>query len=430
MTVGAYAGVYAGGQNCSSCHSGAMKTAHTASSAGSVTCAGCHNDSTLGASAVVKASWTGKKCTDCHTTASVHTAYETGAGIANTHKATSTAGCGASGVGCHTTYEFGALHAATAAGCATCHAADKNMATSAKTCGQATGCHTTGTFHAGITGTDTTHTATAMTTLVDGGNGYTGNTCADCHTAALKTAHDKTGPTSNLGWTNECTDCHNSTSPVNGSAVVASGWAAKTCADVPHHEPRRLRHRTRRLADRHQHLPRLPHQRLDRPARRARLGDHERLAGRHRLRHRRLPQERRLPSRRQDLRYRRRVPHRQDRRQPRLGHRSHLHERERLQQHHRDRLHQLRRGLPRRDATDYAGDPAHPVAGSPAQLQVPRRSATNHTQPGFDDPNSCQDCHGGGTVDYVNAPFVSVLTTTTRRQPGPLQRDHPHRGRP
>ncbi|NTU72060.1 MAG: hypothetical protein HGB10_09620 [Coriobacteriia bacterium] len=230
LAAGSYAAVYAGGQTCTTCHSGALKTAHTASSAGSVDCAGCHNDTTLGSATVVKANWTAKTCTSCHTTSGVHTAYETGTGIAASHKATSTAGCASSGAGCHSNADMGALHANTAAGCVTCHAADKNMAAVSKTCGQSTGCHTTGTFHAGVTGSDALHTAATMGTQVDPVSGFSGNTCQDCHTGTLLTAHAKTGPTSNLGWTNECTDCHNSLTPINSAAVVAGNWTPSECA--------------------------------------------------------------------------------------------------------------------------------------------------------------------------------------------------------
>ena len=222
--------VYAGGQACSSCHSAALKTAHTASSAGNVTCAGCHNDTALGSATQVKASWTNDQCTDCHTAASVHTAFETAGGTAATHRPPPLLGCGASGVGCHTTCDLRRCTRPHPGGCATCHAPDKDMSAVSKTCGQATGCHATNAFHAGISGNDTTHTATAMSAVVDNGNGYTGNACTDCHTSNLKSSHDKAGPTSNLGWTSECTDCHNSTAPINGSAVVQSNWTPKYCA--------------------------------------------------------------------------------------------------------------------------------------------------------------------------------------------------------
>ncbi len=233
--------VSAGGSasaTCSTCHNpaGGLYSQHTGITppAGStygttVACVECHNDTDVSGNIVMLAGWTNDACSDCHSVTSAAPQHGTSAPVVN---ATSSQGCGASGTSCHTTYNVHSIHKDAAAGCtlSNCHdSGAQGLKPSVTTCGEATGCHTPDTFHVGITGTDATHTADAMTTVWDGGNGFSGNTCSDCHASGLKTAHDKTGPTSNLSWTNECTDCHNSTSPVNGSAVVASGWTPKEC---------------------------------------------------------------------------------------------------------------------------------------------------------------------------------------------------------
>ncbi len=61
---------------------------------------------------------------------------------------------------------------------------------------------------------------------------------------------------------------------------------------------------------------------------------------------------------------------------------------------------------------------AHPASGCLAGPCHNTATALNHNDPAFNDPNTCQNCHGGGTVDYNNAPLVSVLTTTTGANQG------------
>ncbi|MBA4370850.1 MAG: hypothetical protein C0418_04650, partial [Coriobacteriaceae bacterium] len=72
------------------------------------------------------------------------------------------------------------------------------------------------------TGNDSTHTAGSMTTTI--GVGSASAACSTCHSAAMKTEH----ATTSIGAIG-CVDCHTNVASVNASAVVASGWAAKTC---------------------------------------------------------------------------------------------------------------------------------------------------------------------------------------------------------
>jgi hypothetical protein len=53
---------------------------------------------------------------------------------------------------------------------------------------------------------------------------------------------------------------------------------------------------------------------------------------------------------------------------------------------------------------------AHPNSGC---ITGPCHTAANHNDVAFNDPNTCQNCHGGGAVNYDNAPIISKLTTTT-----------------
>ena len=227
LATAGYSAVFAGGQQCSTCHSGVLKTAHTASSVGTVDCVGCHNDTSLGSAGVVKANWQNDRCTDCHGASGVHTAYETAAGGSASHEATSAAGCESSGSGCHDAADLGVLHAAATNGCATCHATDKAMTGVAKTCGSGTtGCHAektadhaaagahgfsatsdynvgTGTgctnSGAGCHGTDATHSSFASY------HPTSGCTAGECHTSS-----DKAAFTATYNGDATCASCHDS----------------------------------------------------------------------------------------------------------------------------------------------------------------------------------------------------------------------------
>lgn len=252
------AGVYSDNIVCTACHSNTLKAAHAtlSTNGGSVTCAECHNGSGLISSATaagqVKGDWTANKCTDCHTPASTHTAFESTLGYSANHASTSAAGCATSGAGCHTNAprattavapagEMAQLHPT--AGCSassgtsgtSCHALNKPVASIAKTCGTGNNCHSSYTATAGhsagaVTGNDAAqHMATSgMTDNLDAA--YVNNdTCNVCHSATMTTAHS-----TRQGWTGSyCADCHNATSPVNSVAVIkkATPWATRTCAE-------------------------------------------------------------------------------------------------------------------------------------------------------------------------------------------------------
>ena len=230
---------------CSGCHDLSLKTAH--SSAGfisddgvalgtKVTCAECHNSY----SAVVDGHWSGAACTACH---SIATRDHIDGGTVGTVTGSSTAGCGASGAGCHNTYDLHSIHKDATGGCTLtgCHdAKNKDMTASAKTCGQATGCHLstiyTPTLHNGTgglaDGDDTTHHNASANSAQSIG-GYTLSTaCTGCHTLTMKTAHATTSlasdPSCSTGGTGG-TGCHNQTTPINATPQVTSDWVARTC---------------------------------------------------------------------------------------------------------------------------------------------------------------------------------------------------------
>ncbi len=241
--------------SCSTCHSAQLGSAHATTtitsnlgsghSAWTNLCTNCHNEDrapTASASTQVKhpTNWTNNACTDCHSP-SYHNTYATG------HTGTSTQGCGASGAGCHTTYDLARLHGQTKTnGCQVtgCHdAVNKPMASAAKSCGSGGACHTTYTAssHGGtVTGNETTHTATGMTTILDPTyNAGGANACNNCHSAGLGNAHKDTSTTANLHsanttWNNTaqatCSDCHNATSPDNSvTTIKTNSWNLQTC---------------------------------------------------------------------------------------------------------------------------------------------------------------------------------------------------------
>jgi len=252
---------------CSDCHIGTLASEHATTSIAAspikVGCTsstnggyagntqGCHNTTTgaiaPASASMVKNGWNGgtKTCANCHS--AKHNA------IATSHTGTSTQGCGASGNGCHNTYDLAALHKGRVGGggckLAGCHdATNKSQRPSLKTCGTGQACHTTYTATAGhrantITGTDTTHTATgaSMAVKVDGTT-YDiggGNLCSNCHSSALKSAHTTT--TASLGsgrtaWTTPfCANCHNSEytsvpSYANSVTTIKTNlWNLQTC---------------------------------------------------------------------------------------------------------------------------------------------------------------------------------------------------------
>ncbi len=236
--LGTLSGGGSGSAACSVCHDLNLKDAHDATSGFSsktrgakVTCSECHSYNANVTTEVKTLSWQNSNCADCHNTTDM------GANQAM-HSATtapvvtgsSTAGCGAVGNGCHNTYNLHTLHKDRSCTLSGCHdAKDKDMTSATKTCGQASGCHTSATFtstnHNGLTGDDTTKHRAAGNAAASIG-GYTQSTaCVNCHTLTLKTAH-----TTRAGWTLPyCLNCHNSTSPNSVNIIKNTTWNNGTC---------------------------------------------------------------------------------------------------------------------------------------------------------------------------------------------------------
>ena len=233
---------------CSACHSAALGTEHargtsTMSGAGSTSCVKCHNDSATVAN-VVNSSWPSKNttgaCASCHANTDGTSAATAHGGMAGHASGTQLTGCTGLGAGCHGAAASPDLTNVHATGCAltrACHSTSVYNPAS-KTCTSAschpTGYNTTTYAHNTVNGTDPAHAVTApsmTTTLAAGTGGTTSAACSTCHSSTLKTAHNIAAgfATSSLGWTSECTGCHNATSPIDVAALVAAGNWANTC---------------------------------------------------------------------------------------------------------------------------------------------------------------------------------------------------------
>ncbi len=211
-------------------------------------CLNCHNNAN--STTAVGNNWTAQTgttaCSVCHTGGlAIHADANPAA-----HTDVTSAGCGATGIGCHNSNDLSAVGAVTTvntnihANCLRCHdrtATSPNVAWNPAndTCGSGRECHgtagqyNTSTYvHNGGTGAGLAdgndaahHTDTVMTGTVGAG---ANNTCATCHTGTLTNAH----ATTLTGWANTCTSCHNSTLGSNVSAnQVKAGWSTNDCMD-------------------------------------------------------------------------------------------------------------------------------------------------------------------------------------------------------
>ncbi len=196
------------------CHNvTAVDLIHAGTPADGITssCASCHDAS---------GPPTERLCTDCHSAHPNNTTVHTSAQTECTD--------------CHTTYGNLANHSG---GCAACHTdptlVDYLQNNYSANC---TDCHNASVLgtHAYTPADDqhytpaiTNHTATGMTTKVDGTAYDTGggNTCADCHTGTLKVAH----ATTSVGAVT-CVECHTDTT-LGSAAQVAASWTNDACAD-------------------------------------------------------------------------------------------------------------------------------------------------------------------------------------------------------
>ncbi len=178
------------------------------------TCADCHNKN-VQVTSVVTSKWQTKRCDECHNSA-VLPMLEQHSTIAPVVNATSAQSCGASGAGCHTTYDVHALHKDAAGGCtiAGCHNASVQAAKpTLKSCGAGGACHTSDPHD------PTAHDATLGSGDIDmqmsdhidgGGNPVVTESCSLCHYSSLLDQH-----------ANQCALCHSGASP---AAAISGGW--------------------------------------------------------------------------------------------------------------------------------------------------------------------------------------------------------------
>ena len=230
---------------CRDCHSRDLKTAHTGvpevegSDYGTdIGCAECHNDVQSGALEQVKTDWPLHRCEDCHgekVRAPMHAADFAPSSV----EGSGTAGCGDTGIGCHSGNQLHALHPnapKTCSGSAEdaepgCHDLTVQAPKPTQTaCGGGDG-----TCHPAYLNTEYSHkndaevhTAAAgrqgAATFTDRTSGVT-VTCAVCHSMDIGVEH--TRPTSALAG-DACLGCHNADETT--AAVVKASWAERETA--------------------------------------------------------------------------------------------------------------------------------------------------------------------------------------------------------
>ena len=186
------------------------------------TCVDCHNKN-VQVTSVVTNKWPTKRCDACHNSAVLPMLEQHGttAPIVN---ATSAQSCGASGSGCHTTYDVHALHKNAAGGCtiAGCHNASLQAAKpTARSCGTGGSCHTSDPHD------PTAHDATLGSGDIDmqmdthdNGNMIIEEPCALCHYSSLIDQHG-----------GQCSVCHSGSNPAGG---LGGTWN-KTCQQAACH---------------------------------------------------------------------------------------------------------------------------------------------------------------------------------------------------
>ncbi|MDZ4168889.1 MAG: hypothetical protein U1E26_04435 [Coriobacteriia bacterium] len=254
------------GTPCGSCHdirnsNSSLTLEHSLSTSakstnGTNVCLNCHNNAA--STTAVGNSWSAKDstsaCSACHTgSLAIHADANSAA------HTTANAGCASTGIGCHNSADLSSVGTtATAANtvihnsCLRCHSRTGSASWSSamigtatnlrynptvKTCGGATGCHTSASYSTAsgfhrigrgdvVNGNDAKHTDTVMTGTIT--SGVASATCASCHSGQLNTAH----ATALTGWANTCTGCHNST--ISGSVAanqVKANWTNDDCGD-------------------------------------------------------------------------------------------------------------------------------------------------------------------------------------------------------
>ena len=176
------------------------KVVNGSSTAGtSTTCSECHNANAKTISLASTAAAWNDQCSACHNSTDMPAFSANHLTSVPAVTASSTQGCATTGAGCHVTSDLHSIHKGNGGAadplCSDCHdygaQAAKPVGT---TCGVGGTCHNAATYTANDhakTGNDAAHTATAMTTTLDGTTYNTGggNTCSDCHSSGLRSAH-------------------------------------------------------------------------------------------------------------------------------------------------------------------------------------------------------------------------------------------------
>jgi hypothetical protein len=211
-------------------------------------CRNCHNN--LASASAVANDWqdrnTSQSCSTCHGTLGLAAAHLNDIGVVH---ATTSAGCGSTGPGCHPTSDLSEVGPPTTSAnlhrdCLRCHdwrRRDGDMAydPTRKTCGQGRACHGASGQYAPATGV---HDGGAG--LADGyDHGHhvagsrqksavwvdpvagTSTQCGACHSMTMATEHGRTNSSIYSGAGTLCTRCHDH--DLVGASVVKSSWPAR-----------------------------------------------------------------------------------------------------------------------------------------------------------------------------------------------------------
>ena len=211
-------------------------------------CRNCHGN--LASAVAIADRWakrdTAETCSTCHGVGQLPAAHE--ADLSAVHEAADSAGCAASGAGCHPTADL-SLVGAPATGvhrdCLRCHdwrAANSDLAydPTKKSCGEGRACHATAgaydpatSVHAGATGladgADAKHhvagAAQADAVYIDEASGVS-TPCRACHAMSLGAEHARASASGSTGAGTACARCHNASATT--AAVVKASWAEKS----------------------------------------------------------------------------------------------------------------------------------------------------------------------------------------------------------
>ncbi len=237
---------------CEACHSRDLKDAHTGVPvvAGSpygesVGCGECHNDVRSNGLAQVLADWESRTCEECHAVGSSSPMHS--AEIADSVESSGTAGCAATGSGCHDVDDLHLLHpdapetcsGSAAEGEAGCHDLEvESHAPTARACGggDAGACHQPYANDLYTHKNDRTNHSPKSPTPANGR--YEGVACGSCHYmstdgTSLVTEHDLATSARTNDTENSCRNCHNdpaSLEAIEGDwSVRDTSYACSTC---------------------------------------------------------------------------------------------------------------------------------------------------------------------------------------------------------